>query len=123
MKVIITQFIFIKNGRSDYSFCIAAWWSKSVPTAPDGNTFKTYNIGGLDVVLIFLDLGLELINGDLLVLDDQVDLKLLDTESNGDELGGTPDEAILLDTTNVGLQLLKVGLIICIQVSKKSLKQ
>lgn len=65
------------------------------------------------MVLVLLDLSLELVEGDLLVLDDKVDLELLDTETNGNELGGTPDETVDLDGTDVGLHLLKVGLIIC----------
>jgi hypothetical protein len=62
---------------------------------------NTYNISGLDVILIFLNLLLELIQRDLLVLNDQVDLELLDTETNSNELRGTPDETILLDGTDV----------------------
>lgn len=65
------------------------------------------------MVLVLLDLSLELVGGDLLVLDDQVDLELLDTETNGNELGSTPDQTINLNGTDVGLELLKVGLVIC----------
>ena len=71
------------------------------------------DVGGLDVVLVLLNAGLELVGRDLVVLDDQVDLELLDTETNGNELGGTPDEAILLNGADVGLHLLKVGLVVC----------
>lgn len=71
------------------------------------------NVGGLDVVLILLDLSLESIGGDLLVLDDQVDLELLDTEADGDQLGGTPHKTVHLDGADVLLHLLEVGLIIC----------
>lgn len=71
------------------------------------------NVGGLDVVLILLDLGLELVGGDLLVLDNQVDLELLNTETNSNELRGTPDETVHLNGADVGLHLAKVGLIIC----------
>lgn len=70
------------------------------------------NVGGLDVVLVLLNLGLELIQRDLVVLDDQVDLELLDTETDGNELGSTPDQTVDLNGTDVGLQLLKVGLVI-----------
>lgn len=70
------------------------------------------DVGGLDVVLILLNLLLEFVQGDLLVLNDQVDLELLNTEANGNELVGTPDEAVLLDGENVGLELIKVGLVI-----------
>lgn len=65
------------------------------------------------MVLVLLDLSLELVGGDLLVLDDQVDLELLDTETNGNKLGSTPDQTLNLNGTDVGLELLKVGLVIC----------
>jgi len=64
------------------------------------------------VVLVLGDLLLELIERDLVVLDDQVDLELLDTVTNGDKGGGTPNETVLLDGTDVGLELLHVGLIV-----------
>lgn len=70
------------------------------------------DIGGLDVVPILLNLLLELIGGDLIVLNDKVDLELPDTEADGNPLGGTPDEAVLFNGADVGLHLLKVGLII-----------
>jgi hypothetical protein len=70
------------------------------------------NIGGLNVVLELLNLALELVGGDLLVLNNQVDLELLNTESEGNPLGGTPDEAVLLNGADVSLELLKVGLVI-----------
>jgi hypothetical protein len=70
------------------------------------------NIGGLNVVLELLNLALELVGGDLLVLNHQVDLELLNTESEGNPLGGTPDEAVLLNGADVSLELLKVGLVI-----------
>lgn len=70
------------------------------------------DVSGLDVVLILLDRLLELIGGDLVVLNDQVDLELLNTEADGNPLGGTPDEAVPLNGADVGLELLKVGLII-----------
>lgn len=71
------------------------------------------NVGGLDVVLEVLDLLLELVQGDLLVLNDKVDLELLDTETDGDELGSTPDETVLLDATDGSLEGDHVSLIIC----------
>ena len=71
------------------------------------------DVGALDVVLEALDLLLELVEGDLVVLDDQVDLELLDAETDGDELGATPDETVLLDATDSLLELLHVGLIVC----------
>ena len=71
------------------------------------------DIGRLDVVLELGDLLLELVERDLLVLDDQVDLQLLDAEADGDELGGAPDEAILLDAADGGLESGHVGLVVC----------
>lgn len=67
------------------------------------------------MVLVLLDLLLQLVGRDLLVLDNQVDLQLLDTETDGDELGGTPNKTILLDGKDVSLELLKVGLIVCMR--------
>lgn len=69
------------------------------------------------MVLVLLNAGLQLIGRDLLVLDDQVDLQLLDTEANGDELGGTPDQTVLLNGADIGLELLKVGLVVYCMVS------
>lgn len=70
------------------------------------------DVGGLHVVLVLLNASLEVIQGDLLVLDNQVDLELLDTEANSDELGGTPNQTVDLNRTDVGFHLLKVGLVI-----------
>lgn len=64
------------------------------------------------MVLVLLDLLLEFVGGDLLVLDDKVDLELLNGVGQGDQLGGTPDKTVLLDGADVGLELLNVGLII-----------
>ena len=70
------------------------------------------NVGGLNVVLELLDLLLQLVKGDLVVFNDQVDLELLDTETNSDQLGGTPYEAVFLDRENIGLELIHVCLIV-----------
>lgn len=70
------------------------------------------DIGRLDVVLIFSDLLLEFVKGNLLVLDDESHLKLLDTVTDIDEFGRSPNETVLLDSTNVCLKFLHVGLII-----------
>ena len=50
----------------------------------------THHIGGLDVVLVFLNLRLELVDGNLLIFDNQIDLQLLDAKPDGDELSLTP---------------------------------
>jgi hypothetical protein len=71
------------------------------------------DVRGLDVVLELGDLLLEVIKTNLVIFDDQVDLELLDTETDGNELGSTPDETILLNGTDGGLKSLQVSLIIC----------
>lgn len=78
------------------------------------------NVRRLDVVLDVLDLLLQLVERDLLILNDQVDLELLDTETNSNELGGTPNETILLNGTNRLLECLHVGLIVCTDVLAKA---
>jgi len=83
--------------------------------APTGSCLQLLhsdNVGGLDVVLELFDLLLELVQRDLVVLDDQVDLELLDTETDSDQLGGTPDETVLLDRKNIRLELVHVCLVI-----------
>lgn len=71
------------------------------------------DIGGLDKVFKLLDLLLELVRGDLVVLNDQVDLQLLDTEADGDQLGSTPDQTVLFDATDRSLQSSQISLVIC----------
>lgn len=72
----------------------------------------TSDIGGLDVVLDLLDLLLELVERDLGILDDQVDLEHLDTVADGDELGGTPDKSVLLNSSDLLLHGLHVRLVV-----------
>lgn len=64
------------------------------------------------MVLEALNLLLQVGEGDLLILDDKVDLELLDTEANGDKFGARPYETILLNGSYVSLKLGQVGLII-----------
>lgn len=54
---------------------------------------------------------LNLVEGDV-VGDDEGDLELLDSVTNGDEGRGTPDEALLLDRADGSLQGSKVGLVV-----------
>lgn len=70
------------------------------------------DIDGLDVVLKLGDLVAQLIERNLLVLNNQVDLQLLDTEADRNQLGGTPDQTILLNTADGSLEANHVGLII-----------
>lgn len=66
----------------------------------------------MNVVLELGDLILELIKGDKFVLDDDGHLKLLDTVTDRDELGETPDKSGLLDRTNGGFEIGHRGLVI-----------
>jgi hypothetical protein len=71
------------------------------------------DVGGLDKVLeVVGDLVLEVLERDLGVLDDEVDLEHLDAVADGDELGGTPQEAVHLNGTDTVLELLHVGLVV-----------
>ena len=67
------------------------------------------------MVLVLLDLLLQLVRGNFVVLNNQVDLQLLDTETDSDELAGTPNKTVLLDGNNISLELLEVGLVVYIQ--------
>ena len=64
------------------------------------------------MVLILLNLLLKFVEGDLLVLNDQVDLELLDTETDRDQLVTTPNKTIHFDSLNILHQLVHVRLII-----------
>jgi hypothetical protein len=64
------------------------------------------------VVLILLNTLLKLVQRNLLVLNDKVDLKLLDTETNRNPLVGTPDKTIDLNGLDILEELIEVGLII-----------
>jgi hypothetical protein len=77
----------------------------------------SHDVGGLDVVLILFDLSLQVVQGDLVVLNDEVELELLDTETNSNELVATPDKTVLLDGKNVLLELLHVGLVVWRDIS------
>jgi hypothetical protein len=72
----------------------------------------TYNIARLDPVFKACDILLELVQTDLLVLDNQVDLELLDTETDGNERRRTPNQAVLLNAADSGLESCHVGLIV-----------
>jgi len=73
---------------------------------------KGSHVHGLDEVLTLQDLLLEDIEGDELILNDAVDLELLDTVTDRDELGLTPQETLHGDATDVSLKGSHVGLII-----------
>lgn len=99
----------------------SSWLAWSLDSTLVGRTQTSFlqlhhgnNVGGLDVVLELGDLLLEIIDGDLVVLNDEVDLELLDTETNGNQLGATPDQTLLLDAADGLLHGLQVGLVICV---------
>lgn len=56
-----------------------------------------------------LDLLLDLVERDV-VSDDEGDLELLDTETDGNKGGGSPGETVLLDGSDSLLELSHVGL-------------
>lgn len=69
------------------------------------------------MVLVLLNLLLKLNQRDLLVLNNQVDLKLLDTETDSDKLMSTLNKTVLLDGEDIGLELVQVGFMIYIWLS------
>lgn len=70
------------------------------------------NVSGLDVVLKLLDGLLEVIERDLVILDNTVDLELLDTVTNRDPLGSTPEETVHLNRLDRLEELIKISLVI-----------
>lgn len=75
------------------------------------------HVGGLDVVLVRLDLLLQLVQRDLVVLDDQVDLQLVHARGDGHALRRTPDEAVLFDGAHALFELGHVGFVICARLA------
>lgn len=74
---------------------------------------QTYDIGGLDVVLVLFNLLLQIVNADFVVLNYGVDLELLHAVADVHELGDAPQKARLLNGADVLLHLFHVGFIIC----------
>lgn len=70
------------------------------------------NVGGLDVVLVLLNSGLQIIERNLVILDNQVDLQLLDTVTNWDPGVSTPHKTVHLNLLDVSQHLLEVGLVV-----------
>lgn len=70
------------------------------------------NVRRLHIVLKLGNLVLKLIQRHFLVLDDQVDLQLLDTEPDRHPLGGTPDQTVLFDANNSCFEGFQVGLVV-----------
>lgn len=66
----------------------------------------------LDVVLILSNTVLKIIKRDLVVLNNTVDLQLLDTESDSNELRTTPDKSVHGNSLDVSEEQVKISLII-----------
>ena len=75
------------------------------------------NVRGLNVILVSFNLFLQLVKRDLLVFNDQIDLKLLHAKTDWDKLRGTPCETFFLDVANVGLEFFEVRFVICTRAS------
>lgn len=75
------------------------------------NLVEGGDVDGLDLLVESLDGLLEVVSGDLQVLDDATDEDLLNTEGDGDLLVlGLPEEAVHLDGEDLLGELVKVGL-------------
>jgi uncharacterized membrane protein YgcG len=75
-------------------------------------TLHGRDVGGLDVVFELGDFLLEFVKRDEIVLDNERDLELGNAVSDGDQLGGAPDETLLLNGAHGFLELLHVGLVV-----------
>jgi hypothetical protein len=76
------------------------------------HTLHGGDIRALDVVLELCELFLKFVEGDELVLNNEGDLELLDTVTDGNKLGTTPNETFLLDGTDRLLESLQVSFIV-----------
>lgn len=75
------------------------------------NLVEGHDVDGLNLVLECLHLLLEVVGGDLLVLDDGTNDDLLDTVSDGELLVlGLPEETVHLNADDLLSELVKVGL-------------
>ncbi len=75
------------------------------------NLVEGHDVDGLDLLFEGLDLLLEVVGGDLLVLDDGADDDLLNTVSDGELLVlGLPEETVHLDADDLLGELVEVGL-------------
>ena len=70
---------------------------------------ETSHVYALAIVLHITDLVFQILGGDLVVFDHALNLKLLDTIADGNELGGTPEQTFHVDGANTFLQQLHVG--------------
>lgn len=75
------------------------------------NLVEGHDVDGLNLVLECLHLLLEVVSGDLLVLDDGTDDDLLNTVGDGELLVlGLPEETVHLNADDLLSELVKVGL-------------
>lgn len=75
------------------------------------NLVEGHDVDGLDLIFEGLDLLLEVVGGDLLVLDDGADDDLLNTVGDGELLVlGLPEETVHLDADDLLGELVEVGL-------------
>ena len=75
-------------------------------------TLHGSDISTLNVVFEPCDLLLKFVKGYELILNDEGDLELLDTKTDGDKLGATPNETWLFDGTDRLLEKLHVSFVI-----------
>lgn len=73
---------------------------------------KGVDIHGLDMVLKAEDMLLKDVSADLVILNYTRDTELLNPIADGNQLGGSPKQAVKADATDLGLQLGHVGLIV-----------
>merc|ERR1711871_11563 len=73
------------------------------------NFLERNHVHTLDVVLKAFNCILQVICAHLIVFNDQIDLQLLDTESNINKLGFAPQQAILINASNCCLHSSHIG--------------
>lgn len=70
------------------------------------------NVSGLNVVFVIGNSFFNSSDRDLFVFNDTVDLELLDTVTNWDELVTTPDETVHIDGLDIGKEFVHISFII-----------
>ncbi len=84
---------------------------RQIETSVSSNLVEGGDVDGLDLLVEGLDDLLEVVSGDLEVLDDATDEDLLNAEGDGDLLVlGLPEEAVHLDGEDLLGELVEVGL-------------
>lgn len=104
--------------QTGFLFRASAWLQTEKNLVSNGTEWEsdmrrlTSHVAALNVVLDLLDLLLELINGDLVILDDEGELDHVDAVADRNLLGRAPDEAVLLNGTDLLLHSIEVRLVI-----------